>query len=89
MSELSEYFKIIFDDRYKAKRLAIRAKIEAKGPPDAIVITDKEDEEELRMWKIEGGVTVIPFRKGKANIDVIVQHTDEYIDALEKCMEYL
>ena len=62
-------------------------KIEKQGPPIAVIVTDKEYEEEVRIWKIEGGATVISFRKGRANVNSIIQHTDEYIDALIKCRE--
>ena len=83
MSNIENWFEAIRESgrQRTGKRVAIRKRIEEKGPPDA-VFPDKELDEEIRMWRIKGGVLAIPFRENRPDIDRILTYTDEFIDVL-------
>ena len=71
----------VMSSKFAGQRVALRKKIQKKGPPDAIFV-DKELDEEIRMWRVKGGVLTIPFREERPDIDRILIYTDEFIDFL-------
>jgi len=86
---LDGFFRAIQESGKEMKKVhqQLRDKITTQGEPDAVVVTDAEHEEEFRMWGIDGGVTVIGFRKGRADLNNIVTYNTEFVYALLKCCQ--
>jgi hypothetical protein len=84
MGNLKSYFEVIeqMGQERKAQRDQVREVINQMGEPHAEMTLDADEKTELRFWRIKGGVTEIFFRDGKADIDSIRTHSDEYIDKL-------
>lgn len=84
-NNITDYFDVIKQSgkEMQERNVQLRQKIADQGPPAAIIPSSEDEDEEIRLWKIEGGVVAIRFRNEKANLNDIIQYTDEFIDALQ------